>query len=320
MLMKLFKTITAALLSGALLLGGSSIFQASAQEMTKEEYLSRYNLLVDRLGATGVGIETLIERWEKAYPEDENMLLAKFSFFFEKSRTPKTIVLSQAKYLGNAPLLALKDSLGVAQNYFEDNEFDDETFGLATSAIDKAISVQPLRIDLRFYKVSALLAYEKESPDMALSFLKNLADANAQTKPKWEYPGYDSIGEEEFTSFMQDYCVIFYQLGTPAGWEAFKSLSEKMLQYYPKNTLFMTNIGSYYLAYKKDSKAALKQYNAVLKIDPNNYSAIKNCVLLARSDKNVKLEKKYLPMLIKTTDNEIEKAQSEGRLNALNSK
>jgi len=146
------------------------------------------------------------------------------------------------------------------------------------------------------------------------------ADANAQTKPKWEYPGYDSIGEEEFTSFMQDYCVIFYQLGTPAGWEAFKSLSEKMLQYYPKNTLFMTNIGSYYLAYKKDSKAALKQYNAVLKIDPNNYSAIKNCVLLARSDKNVKLEKKYLPMLIKTTDNDIEKAQSEGRLNALNSK
>ncbi|MCQ2148535.1 MAG: hypothetical protein MJZ16_13645 [Bacteroidales bacterium] len=318
--MKIVKILSTALLWGALLLGGSVFSNASAQEMTQQEYLTRYNLLVERLGQTGVGIETLINKWETAFPEDENMLVAKFSYYFEKSRSPKAIVLTQAKYLGNAPLLSLKDSLGVDQNYFQDYEFDDETFGIATSAIDKAISLYPLRIDLRFYKVSALFEYEKESPDMALSFLKGMADYNAQSKPKWEYPGYDSIGSEEFTSFMQEYCVVFYKIGSPAGWEAFKSLSEKMLQYFPKNPLFMTNIGSYYLAYKKDNKAALKQYNAVLKVKPDDYTAIKNCVLLARSSKDTKLEKKYLPMLIKYTPNENEKAQAQGRLLTLNSK
>ena len=92
---------------------------------------------------------------------------------------------------------------------------------------------------------------------------------------------------------MQEYCYAFFKIGTPHCFEAFKELSEKMLGYYPDNTVYMTNIGSYYLVYKHDSKAALKMYNKVLKKSPDDYTAIKNCVLLARSDKNIKLEKKY---------------------------
>ena len=49
-------------------------------------------------------------------------------------------------------------------------------------------------------------------------------------------------------------------------------------------------------------------YNKVLKKNPDDYATIKNCVLLARNDKNVKLEKKYLPMLIRVTPDETEKA------------
>ena len=87
--------------------------------------------------------------------------------------------------------------------------------------------------------------------------------------------------------------------------------------YYPKNTVFLTNIGSYYLVYKHDSKNALKMYNKVLKKVPGDYTAIKNCVLLARSDKNKKLEKKYLAMLAKVTPDETEKLQAEARLKSL---
>ena len=61
-------------------------------------------------------------------------------------------------------------------------------------------------------------------------------------------------------------------------------------------------------------------YNKVLKAEPGNYTAIKNCVLMATRDKNVKLEKKYLPMLAKYGQSDAEKMSAQARIDALNSK
>ena len=289
---------------------------AAQVKPTQKEYLDRYGLLVSKLGASGVGIETLLQKWEKDYPEDTDMLLGKFSYYYNKSRTEKLEPIEGVKYLGEAPVLTLKDSLGRDVNYFTVTNYDDELFGKATQAIDKAIELNQNRLDFRIYKISALLDYEKDSPDMALAGLKALIDYDGHAHPTWEYPGLVS-DKELFPAVMQDCCFAFYQLGTPGGYEAFKDLSEKMLSYYPSATQYMTNIGSYYLVYKKDSKSALKMYNKVLKKNPDDYATIKNCVLLARNDKNVKLEKKYLPMLIRVTPDETEKASAQARLSAL---
>ncbi|MBR4756772.1 MAG: hypothetical protein IK076_07510, partial [Bacteroidales bacterium] len=123
--------------------------------------------------------------------------------------------------------------------------------------------------------------------------------------------------EDDFKASMTEYCYALFRTGSPTSFEAFKSVSEKMLSYYPNALQYMTNIGSYYLVYKHDSKTALKMYNKVLKKNPDDYATIKNCVLLARNDKNVKLEKKYLPMLIRVTPDETEKASAQARLSAL---
>ena len=50
-------------------------------QKTEEEYLSRYNMLVSRLGQTGVGVETLVTKWENDFPESMDMLCAKFSYY-----------------------------------------------------------------------------------------------------------------------------------------------------------------------------------------------------------------------------------------------
>ena len=284
---------------------------------TQKEYLDRYQLLVSKLGTDGVGIETLLQRWGKDYPDDTDMLLGKFSYYLTKSQSSSIEVKDAAKYLGNAPALTLKDSLGKDVNYFQVMSYDDELFGKATQAIEKAIELNPYRLDLRLFKISSLINYEKDSPDMALAGLKALIDYNGHSHPKWEYPDVVEAGDDLFPSVMQEYCYAFFKIGTPHCFEAFKELSEKMLGYYPDNTVYMTNIGSYYLVYKHDSKAALKMYNKVLKKSPDDYTAIKNCVLLARSDKNIKLEKKYLPMLVRVTPDETEKASAQARLNAL---
>lgn len=295
----------------------AAILPLAAQTKTsRKDYLDRYTMLVNRLGADGVGVENTLRKWGEDYPDDTDMLLGKFSYYLTKCQSTVIEKREGSRYLGNAPALALKDSLGNDVNFFEITNYDDELFGNASAAIDKAIELNPDRLDLRLFKISSLIGYEKESPDMALAALKGLIDYDGHSHPKWEYPGVEE-NEELFPAMVQDYCYAFFRIGTPASYEAFRELSEKMLAYYPKNPTCMTNLGTYFLVCKRDSKSALKWYNKVLKKNPDDYATIKNCVLLARNDKNAKLEKKYLPMLIRVTDDETEKAAAQARLKAL---
>ena len=75
-----------------------------------------------------------------------------------------------------------------------------------------------------------------------------------------------------------------------------------MLSYHPSDVLYLDNVGSYWLVVKHDYKQAAKYYNKVLKIKQDDITAIKNMILLARNTSNTKLEKKYLPLLVKYSD------------------
>lgn len=292
---------------------------AIAQTPSSKDFQDRYELLVSKLGPTGVGIETLLDRWAAAYPDDVQMLTGKFSYWFSKSQTLQLVPKDQQKFLGENPTVVLKDSTGANVNYFQETMYDDEMFGEAQKALEKAIQLYPDRLDLRFLKVASLIGYEKESPDMALSSLKSLMIYNATQHPKWEYPGVDKVDNEFFSAALQEYCYLFFRYGTPATYEAFKELSQQMLTYEPKNVLFLDNIGSYWLVARKDNKTAMKYYSKVLKIKADDLTAIKNIIILARNSNNVKLEKKYLPQLIKYTQDEKEKITAQARLKSLNS-
>lgn len=289
------------------------------QEKTSEEYKQRCNLLVGRLGITGVGIETIISHWEEDYPDDVDMLTAKFNYYFAKSQSSKVIEKNQKKFLGAEPTLTLKDSLGNPRSYFEEIFYDDSLFAMASQAIDKAIRLNPRSLELRFAKITSLMAYEKESPDMALSTLKSLIDYNYTVDHVWTYSN-ELVANDLFVGAVQEYCYSLFRINTPVSQEGFKEISEKMLKYNPDRTDFISNIGSYYLTVKNDTKSALKYYNKVLKYNPTDYAAIKNCVIIAKKNQDVKLEKKYLPMLANVSPDESEKASARARLEMLNKK
>ena len=289
-------------------------------QTSQEDYIRRYNNLVNRVGPAGVGVETLIDRWAEAYPDDLQQLLARFSFWFNKGQSSSVIQLPQDRYLGRDPILPMTDSLGRKNNYFEDIVYEDESFGLALEALDKAVALNPQRLDLRLLRIDALTAYEKGSPDMALASLKALVDENYKQHPAWTHESLEKVDDEVFKALIQDYCFTFFRLGTDSSAEAFKGLSEQMLSYSKDDPLFLDNIGSYWLVSKKDYKKAQKYYDQVLKKHPDDVTAIRNCVLLARSKKDVKMEKKYLAMMAKYGETEVDRISANARLEALNQK
>ena len=289
-------------------------------QTSQEDYLRRYNNLVNHVGPAGVGVETLLDKWAEDYPDDLQQHLARFSFWFTKAQTTNVIQLPQDRYLGREPLLPMTDSLGRKNNYFEDTEYDDESFGLALESLDKAIAQEPQMLDLRLLRIDALTAYEKGSPDMALSALKALADENYKQHPAWTHESLEKVDDEVFKAFIQDYCFTFFRIGTDSSAEAFRNLSEYMLTYSKDDPLFLDNLGSYWLVNKKDFKKAQKYYDQVLKKHPDDVTAIRNCVLLARQKKDVKMEKKYLAMMAQYGETDVDKASAQARLNALNGK
>ncbi len=293
------------------------IVSMAAAQTESEKYEQRYNLLLSKLGPDGIGIETILNNWEKADSANAKMLLGKFSYYFAKSRNTSVVSRPEKKYLGMEPMLTLKDSLGNDVYYYQDNQYDDEYYSLAVKAVDKAIAIYPDMLDYRFVKANAYIAYEKDSPDMALAYLQNLVKENASRKAPWLYDGKEA-DKDFFEDAMQEYCFSFYTIGSHTSYEAFKTLSEQLLAQYPSNTGFMNNVGSYYLL-KQEYKTALKYYDKVLKKVPDDYTAMQNGLLAARRLKNVKLEKKYLTAIVKYGD-EKDRMLAKGRLDALDSK
>ena len=260
-------------------------------------YEKRYELLVSQVGPGGVGVETLLDKWQAADSTNRKMLSARFEYYFTKAQSEEVVKKSQKKYLGMDPLLSLKDSAGVPVYYYREMFYDDEYFALALKAADKVAALYPDDIDYRFMKTNALVAYEKEHPDMAFAYLTNLVAENVSRTRPWNYNG-QKMDDGFFPDAMQEYCRTFYTVGSEASMNVFFSLSKRLWELYPSNVCFLSNMATYYLVAKDDPKTALKYYNKVLKKVKDDETALRNSYVAASKLKNDKLKEKYRKQLV----------------------
>ena len=289
---------------------------AMLAQTSADDFKARYERQIRMAGADGVGVETILDKWAEMFPDDTRMLEGRYKYYFAKSAESGVVTRDSRRYLGKDPVFSLKDSTGKDVFYFEDNVFIDSLFARSQSSIDRAISLEPEELAFRIDKITALMLYEKESPDMATAELLKLISFHKDSRPEWTYYG-TAVDEDTFKQTIQEYCYSLFKTGSAGSYEAFRAVSEAMLKLYPKDTAIMNNLGSYWLVARQNNKQALKWYNKVLKINPKDYNAAKNCVILARKDKNTRLEKKYLPALIGATENEAERESYRVRLNNL---
>lgn len=254
----------------------------AATAQTSAQFKERYQRQVRNAGAAGVGVEYILDKWGAAFPDDCDMLEARYSYYLAKSRSEDVQVINAEKYLGQRPVLSLKDSLGKKVNYFTVPQFNDSLFRISQKCIDKAIELAPEALDYRFDKITALAAYEKESPDMAATAMLNLIDYDAASHPQWTFNG-EAVSREDFESAVQEYCYLFYKTGSANSYESFRILSEKMLKANPKNIMFLNNIGAYWQVAKRDDKKAAKYYKKVLKLSPGDETATANLAVIEKN-------------------------------------
>ena len=260
------------------------------------DWQKKYERQVKAVGLSGVGVETILDSWGAADSSSVDYLAARYAFWFDKSHSLVVEAHDSPRYLGMEPMFELSDSSkSNTVWYYQVDSFDDELFGRALRYLDKAAAAMPAELEYRVWKVSALMLYEKESPDMTLGLILSLIDEDRSTGQKWLYQGVEQ-DRDFFDGLIQEFCWNLFNLGTPQAREAFLKVSEKMLSYDRKSPVFMANVGSYLMSVK-EYKKALKQFDKVLKLDPDNDTAIRNCVTIARILRDDKLKSKYNPML-----------------------
>lgn len=260
------------------------------------DWQKKYERQVKAVGLSGVGVETILDSWGAADSSSVDYLAARYAFWFDKSHSLVVEAQDSPRYLGMEPMFELSDSSkSNTVWYYQVDSFDDELFGRALRYLDKAAAAMPAELEYRVWKVSALMLYEKESPDMTLGLILSLIDEDRSTGQKWLYQGEEQ-DRDFFDGLIQEFCWNLFNLGTPQAREAFLKVSEKMLSYDRKSPVFMANVGSYLMSVK-EYKKALKQFDKVLKLDPDNDTAIRNCVTIARILRDDKLKSKYNPML-----------------------
>ena len=250
-----------------------------------DDYLAKYQRQVRNAGVAGVGVQTIVDNWIAACPDDARAYEARFNYCFAKSRSTEIQPKNSERYLGQKPVLTLKDSTGRDVNYFQEDVFVDSLFASCLTSIDKALSLQPLELRYHFDKITAMLSYEKDCPDLSYELVNSLIDSFVKNKgADWtlDNEALPEDRDEVFCQCIGEFCYTFFQVGSPSSYRYFLALSEKMNKLYPKNPVFLDNIGSYWQVAEKNDKKALKYYKKALKLDPQDYAALNNIRLINR--------------------------------------
>ena len=250
-----------------------------------DDYLAKYQRQIRNAGVAGVGVQTIVDNWIAACPDDARAYEARFNYCFAKSRSTEIQPKNSERYLGQKPVLTLKDSTGRDVNYFQEDVFVDSLFASCLTSIDKALSLQPLELRYHFDKITAMLSYEKDCPDLSYDLVNSLIDSFVKNKgADWtlDNEALPEDRDEVFCQCIGEFCYTFFQVGSPSSYRYFLALSEKMNKLYPKNPVFLDNIGSYWQVAEKNDKKALKYYKKALKLDPQDYAALNNIRLINR--------------------------------------
>jgi tetratricopeptide (TPR) repeat protein len=243
----------------------------------------------------------VLQTWEKAKPDDSELFVAYYNYYFNKSRNDGLRINSteSGSYIGNQ------------------SSFETKLFNTAIEYINKGIERFPNRLDMRFGKIYALgrnLQYD----DFTAEIVKVIVNSDLN-KNKWTW--VDDKPVENPQKFMlnaiQDYSVQLYDEGDEH-LDKFKLIAESVLKYYPDSVENLPNLSIYYLL-KDNFDIALIYLLKAEKLAPQDTVVLNNIATCYAGKGDKPNAFKYYNLVIKY-GNEGQKADAREKIKELNRK
>lgn len=213
-----------------------------------------------------------LKKWEKAQPDNAELYVAYFNYYFNKSRNEVIHLETQS---GPEKNLILKDTTGKTAGFIYGGYlYNDSLFNLGQHYIDEGIKKNPKRLDLYFGKVYSLGEigqYDKYQIELLM-----VIDLSSKINYDWLWSDDKKIEDSKnhFKGVIQSYCNELFSLNPPK-YNIIAAISQKMIYYFPQEIEFYSNIGSCY-ATQGDYKKGLEYFNKAFNLNSKDVIVINN--------------------------------------------
>jgi tetratricopeptide (TPR) repeat protein len=240
------------------------------------------------------GQKSVLQKWEKVEPNNPELFTSYFNYYFFKSREDGISI--EEKQSGELSL-TMKDSLG--KEWFMNDKvwFDKDLLNKGFEHINKGIEKHPKRLDMRFgkcYAYNQLGNWDSFTQEIikAIDFGKSIDN-------QWLWTENDSLEnpKEFFLGSIQDYVTQLYNTGNDSLLSNMRKISEKVIEYYPNEVKFLSNIAITYIVlgeYEKGLPLLLKAE----KINPEDYIVLNNIANAYKRLKDIENAIKYYEKML----------------------
>jgi tetratricopeptide (TPR) repeat protein len=258
------------------------------------------------------GQRSLLQKWESASPNDAELYIAWFNYYFSKS---KMNILHLKKGIDSTAQFELLDSTGSTAGYLsEEVNYEKDVISKGLERINSGISKYPARLDMRFGKTYALGQigdYEGFTAEIIRAI-----DYSRMINHQWTWSNNKKLEDPEkfLLSTVQKYIVQLFNAGD-VQLDRMKRISETVLKYYPDNVECLSNLAIVHSLWKEHD-AALTYLLRAEKIAPTDYIVLNNIANIYAQKNDKANAIKYYKLTLKYGDEEA-KEQSNRKIKEL---
>lgn len=215
----------------------------------------------------------ILEKWEKADPNNPELFTSYFNYYFSQSRQ-EFVSLTTDQPDGES--LSLQDSTGKTAGFLGSQiSYNQETLKKAFDKIEQGIKLYPNRLDMRFGKIYA--QGQLEDWENFTDEIVRTIRYSSENKNQWVWTNNEKKkdGKEILLSSLQDYQLSLYNTGDDKLLINMRTIAEEILKYYPNHVASLSNLSITYLLtgeYEKGIEPLLRAE----KLDPTDAIVLSN--------------------------------------------
>lgn len=218
--------------------------------------------------------EILLRKWEAETPDDPDLYIAYFNYYFNLSSSGLSISTEPPK---SQSLVLTKPGSDKPVAFIGESEIDKPIVEKGLKYIDRGIEKFPNRLDMRFGKVYVLgrmREYSRFTNEIVKAVIYGKAIDN-----KWFWTDDKPLEnpKDRMLSMVQDYVVQLFDSGDDQV-KFIKSIAETVLQFYPAHVESLSNLSIYFIMNKHFDNALVPLLRAE-KIAPTDPVILGNIAL-----------------------------------------